>query len=393
MDFLKRAWAEINLDNALYNWNEIKKLSAGRKIMPVVKADAYGHGANVLAKLYEDNGADFFAVSNINEAIKLRKYGIKKDILVLGFTPITYIQQMYAFNITQAVYCLDYAKQLSDAASNNNFVIKTHIKLDTGMSRIGFNCRNESLLGLSEVKECLSLPSLKFKGIFTHFSSADSNNQDDIKFTEKQYSLFYKTVESLKENGVNFEFVHCCNSAASALRSSDYGNLIRPGIILYGLPPAVGLDIGYVPKPVMSVKSAVSMIKVIDKGDSVAYGRTFTATQKTKLATVPIGYADGYPRVMSNKGKVIINGQFAPIVGRICMDQMTVDVSNIKNVDISTEVTLIGQDGGLSISFDDIANMCDTISYEIMCNVSIRMPRVYKKDNKTTDVVYLGGTL
>ncbi len=393
MDFLKRAWAEIDLDTALYNWNEIVKLSAGRKIMPVVKADAYGHGANILAKLYEDNGAYGFAVSNINEAIKLRKYGIKKDILVLGFTPIKYIQQMYAFNITQAVYCLDYAKQLSEAAGINNFVIKTHLKLDTGMSRIGFDCRNDSLSGLSEVKECLALPSLKFYGIFTHFSSADSNDSDDVEFTKKQYSLFSKAVKALKDNSIDFEFIHCCNSAASTLRDSNYGNLIRPGIILYGLPPAAGLDIGCDLKPVMSVKSAVSMVKEIDKGDSVAYGRTFTATKKLRLATVPIGYADGYPRAMSNKGKVIINGQFAPIIGRICMDQMTVDVSNIKNVDIGTEVTVIGQDGDLSISFDDIANMCNTISYEIMCNISIRMPRVYKKDNRTTDVVYLGGTL
>lgn len=393
MDYLKRAWAEINLDNAFYNWNEIVKKADGRKIMPVVKADAYGHGANVLAKLYEDNDACGFAVSNINEAIKLRKFGIKKDILVLGFTPVMYIQQMYAFNITQAVYCLDYAEQLSKAASDNNFVIKAHIKLDTGMCRIGFNCRDEALEGLSEVEKAVALPSLKFNGIFTHFSSADSFEADDVKFTEKQYRLFKKTVDALKSNGKDFEFIHCCNSAASVLRDGNYGNLIRPGIILYGLPPAAGLDIGYLPKPVMSVKSAVSMVKEINKGDSVAYGRTFTATKKVRLATVPIGYADGYPRALSNKGKVIINGQFAPIVGRICMDQMTVDISEIDNVDLGTEVTVIGRDGELSISFDDIAEMCNTISYEIMCNVSIRMPRVYKQSDKTAEVVYLGGTL
>ena len=393
MDFLKRAWAEINLDSALDNWNEIVKLSEGRKIMPVVKADAYGHGANFLAKLYEDNGAYGFAVSNINEAIKLRKYGIKKDILVLGFTPIMYIQQMYAFNITQAVYCLDYAKQLSKAAKDNSFIIKTHIKLDTGMSRIGFDCRNDNLSGLSEINKCLSLPSLKFNGIFTHFSSADSNELSDIKFTEKQYSLFRKAVDMLKKSGIEFEYIHCSNSAASALRASDYGNLIRPGITLYGLPPALGLDIGYTPKQVMSVKSVVSMVKEIVEGDSVSYGRTFTATQKSRIATIPIGYADGYPRVLSNRGKVIINGQFAPILGRICMDQMTVDISNIENVDIGTDVTVIGQDGDLSITFDDIADMCNTISYEIMCNISIRMPRVYVKNNKITNVVYLGGTL
>ena len=393
MEFLRRSWAEINLDTALYNWNEIVKLSAGRKIMPVVKADAYGHGANVLAKFYEDNGADFFAVSNLNEAIKLRKSGINKDILIFGYTPISHINQLFEFNITQAIFCLDYAKQLSKAASDNNFIIKTHIKLDTGMSRIGFDCRNDSLSGLPEIKDCLCLPSLKFNGIFTHFSSADSYEADDINFTEKQYSLFKKAVDLLKKNGFEFEYIHCSNSAGSALRTSDYGNLIRPGIILYGLPPASGLDIGYTPKQVMSVKSVVSMVKEIDVGDSVSYGRLFTATKKTKVATIPIGYADGYPRALSNKGKVIINGQFAPIVGRICMDQMTVDVSNIENVDIGTEVTLIGQDGGLSITFDDIANMCNTISYEITCDISVRMPRVYIKDGKIIDVVYLGGTI
>lgn len=393
MDYLKRAWAEINLDNVLYNWKEIAKKAGGRKIMPIVKADAYGHGANILAKLYEDNGACGFAVSNINEAIKLRKFGIKKDILVLGFTPVMYIQQMYAFNITQAVYCLDYAEQLSKAASDNNFVIKAHIKLDTGMCRIGFNCRDEALEGLSEVEKAVALPSLKFNGIFTHFSSADSFLDDDIDFTENQYRLFKNSVEALKNKGINFEFIHCCNSAASALRSGDYGNLIRPGIILYGLPPAAGLNIGYLPKPVMSVKSAVSMVKEINEGNSVSYGRSFTAAKKIRLATVPIGYADGYPRALSNKGKVIINGQFAPIVGRICMDQMTVDISEIDNVDLGTEVTVIGRDGELSISFDDIAEMCNTISYEIMCNVSIRMPRVYKQSDKTAEVVYLGGTL
>ena len=393
MDFLKRSWLEIDLDLALYNWNQIERIADGRCIMPVVKADAYGHGANILAKLYENNGADGFAVSNINEAIKLRKFGIKKDILVLGYTPVKYIQQIYAFNITQAVYCTEYAEQLSKAALSNSFIIKSHIKLDTGMCRIGFNCRSNDMSGIEEVKKCLSLPSLKFEGVFTHFSSADSFEEDDVRFTDRQYELFYNAVKALTDNGYNFKYIHCCNSAASALRHSDCGNLIRPGIILYGLPPASGLNIGYTPKPVMSIKSSVSMVKNISAGDSVNYGRTFTATEKTRVATVPIGYADGYPRMLSNKGKVIINGKYAPIVGRICMDQMTVDISNIDNVDIGTTVTVVGSDGDLNITFDDIADICGTISYEIMCNVSIRMPRVYIKDNKTTDVVYLGGTL
>ncbi len=393
MDFLRRTWAEIDLDDALFNFENIKKIADGRSIMPVVKADAYGHGANVLAKLYEDNGADGFAVSNINEAIKLRKFGIKKDILVLGFTPIKYIQQMYAFNITQAVYCLDYAKQLSKSAGQNNFVIKAHFKIDTGMCRIGFDARNNNFNGIAEIEECLNLPNLQFEGIFTHFSSADSIDQADIKFSNNQYELFCETVEILKKNGHDFKFIHCCNSAASALRSSDNGNLIRPGIILYGLSPSFGLDVGFVQKPIMSVKSAVSMVKNIDSGDPVSYGRTFIADHEMKLATVPIGYADGYPRAMSNQGFVLINGKKAPIIGRVCMDQMTVDVTDIENVEIGTVVTVIGQDGEFLITLDDIAKVCNTISYEIMCNISIRMPRVYIKNNKLSEVVYLGGTL
>ncbi len=393
MDFLRRTWAEIDLDDALYNFEHIKMLADERSVMPVVKADAYGHGANVLAVMYEKNGADGFAVSNINEAIKLRKYGIKKDILVLGFTPIKYINQMYAFNITQTVYCKEYAEQLSKAAASNNFIIKAHFKVDTGMCRIGFNARNSELCGISEITDCLKLPNLEFEGIFTHFSSADSVDAEDIAFSDKQYDLFCQIVCRLKQMGFNFKYVHCCNSAASALRCPDNGNLIRPGIILYGLSPAVGLDIGYEQRPIMSVKSAVSMIKTINKGDVVSYGRTFIADREMKVATVPIGYADGYPRAMSNRGYVLINGKKAPIIGRVCMDQMTVDVTDIEDVNIDTVVTVIGRDGEFCITLDDIASICNTISYEIMCNISIRMPRVYIKNKETVEVVYLGGTL
>lgn len=393
-EFLKRTWAEIDLDAAKYNWDEIKKTAAGRFIMPVVKADAYGHGANVLSKLYEDGGAEGFAVSNINEAIKLRKFGITKNILVLGFTPTEYINQLYAFNITQAVYCLDYAKQLSKAAEDNCLIIKAHLKLDTGMSRIGFNVRhglNEDTF--SELTECLSLGSLHFEGIFTHFSSADSFADSDKEYSDKQYENFNKTVKALKERGFSFKYIHSSNSAASALRDKSEGNLIRPGIILYGLPPAAGLDIGFKQKAVMSVKSSVSMVKTVEKGSSVSYGRTFTAEKPLTVATVPIGYADGYPRSLSGKGKVIINGHYAPIVGRICMDQMMVDISDIPDVHIGTSVTVIGSEGDKTITFDDIADICGTISYEIMCNVSIRMPRIYIKNNKIAEIIYLGGTL
>lgn len=395
MDFLRRAWAEIDLDKALENWEHIKQAAANRHIMPVIKADAYGHGANILADLYEKNGAEGFAVSNINEAIKLRKFGISKDILVLGFTPIKYINQLYAFNITQAVYCLDYAKQLSVAAAENSFVIKAHLKVDTGMCRIGFNCRNSDNIKaeLEEILECLALPALKFEGIFTHFSSADSELPEDVNFCDKQFNLFGNVVELLKSKGFIFKYIHSSNSAASVLRSANEGNLIRPGIILYGLSPAKDLKLRYTPIPIMSVKSSISMIKTLNKDECISYGRTFVTDKPTRVATVPIGYADGYPRTLSGNGFVLICGQKAKILGRICMDQMIVDVTDIEGADIGSIVTVIGTDGKHTITIDEIAEKCGTIAYEIICNISIRMPRVYIKDNKIVEVVYLGGTL
>ena len=269
-----------------------------------------------------------------------------------------------------------------------------HIKLDTGMCRIGFDCRGDGgdEKELSELIDTLSLPSLHFEGIFTHFSCSDSVDDGDISFSDGQYDRFIKTVDRLTSLGHTFKYVHCCNSAASLLRD-DEGNLIRPGIILYGAAPAAGLPLGYTPVPVMSVKSSVSMVKTLFEGDEVSYGRTYKVSKPLRVATVPIGYADGYPRAMSGSGKVIINGSYAPVIGRVCMDQMMVDITGIDCVDIGTPVTVIGTEGDLSVSFDDIAAACGTISYEIMCNVSIRMPRVYKKDGKTVEVIYLGGTL
>lgn len=392
MDFLKRAWAEIDLDNALFNFQKIKQMANGRHIMPVVKADAYGHGANVLAKLYEEQGVKAFAVSNINEAIKLRKYGVKSDILVLGFTPTDYINQIYAFKITQAVYSLEYAEQLSKAAADSSFVIKAHLKVDTGMGRIGF-CLSNNDTAVSEIKKTMGLPGLDIEGIFTHFSSADSEAAEDVAFSNKQYLLFENVINTLSKENFHFKYIHCANSAATELRSDKEGNLIRPGIILYGLSPAEGFGTDCDLKHVMSVKSTVSMVKAVDPGQPISYGRTYKSDSRRVIATVPIGYADGYPRAMSNCGKVIINGRFAPIVGRVCMDQMMIDVTDIENVSIGTEVTVIGESDGLSVTFDELARECHTISYELMCNISIRMPRVYKRNGKITDVVYLGGTL
>ncbi len=393
MDFLKRSWAEINIDNLRYNWNNIKLAANGRYLMPVIKADAYGHGANLLATFYEANGAECFAVSNINEAIKLRNTGITKNILILNYTPIDYIKLLSDLNLSQTVYCEEYANQLSKAAFENNLTIKVHLKLDTGMSRIGFNVQHNVNDKIEIIKNCLDLPNLNFEGVYTHYSSADSLDEQDTAFCDCQYKKFIDTVNKLNEFGYKFKYIHSCNSAGITLRTNNEGNLVRPGIILYGLPPAKNLDVGFQLKPVMSLKSVVTMIKNINIGDYVSYGRTFKASKSTKIATIPLGYADGYPRQLSNKAKVIINGKFANIIGTICMDQLMIDVTDIEDIHIGTTVTVVGTDGDKCITFDDLANMCNTISYEIMCNISVRLPRVYIENDNITEIDYLGNNI
>lgn len=389
MDFLKRAWAEINLDNAKENYKTIKMSAKDRRIMPVIKADAYGHGANFLAKLYEQCGTEIFAVSNINEAIKLRKAGITKDILILGYTPKEYIETLLEYSITQTVYSLDYAKELSKIVSKTNVLVKAHLKLDTGMNRLGFNPEQD----YSDILKALALPGIYFEGIFTHYAVADSEDSSDKDFSLEQLNRFNNAVAKLSSDGHSFKYIHCCNSAATLLHPFDEGNLVRPGIILYGIAPADDLSLKHELLPVMSIKAVVSAIKTIHKGETVSYGRTFTANKDMKIATLPIGYGDGYPRKMSNCGKVLINGKFADIVGRVCMDQMMIDITDIPKVSVGTEVTVIGQSGDNSITFAEIADMVDTIPYELVCNISVRVPRVYKKDGKIIAFKYLGGAI
>lgn len=395
MDYLKRSWVEIDLNNLLENFDQIKNFAKDRYIMPVIKADGYGHGANHLAQIYEKHGAEMFAVSNINEAIKLRKNGISRNILILGYTPFDSINDLHRFNLTQAIFSNDYAKMLSNAAYDNNVIVKAHLKIDTGMCRIGYNCRTNEHLNdsMTEIINTLSLKNLDFEGIFTHYSSADSFSEDDVRFTDNQYNLFKTTVLYLKNNGFDFKYIHCCNSAASTTRSNTEGNLIRPGIILYGLPASYKFDHGFNLKPVMSIKSIVSMIKQLDKNDCISYGRTYSVEKPITVATLPIGYADGFPRALSNKGKVIVNGKFANILGRVCMDQIVVDITDIDDVSVGTIATVIGHDEKLCITADDIAQICGTISYEILTNISVRMPRVYIKDGKVVEATYLGGEI
>lgn len=377
LDFLHRTWAEIDIDALIHNFEIIKKESGGSKLMAVVKADAYGHSVRNIAPVLEEHGAHAFAVSNIEEAVTLRGCGITRPILILGYTPVSMAAQIYINDITQCVYSPEYAAELSKKAQADNVKIKIHIKLDTGMGRIGFDCRDASLSGIDEAITAARLPGFIFDGIFTHFAVSDRTPTNEDGFTDAQFERFSTAIERFKAAGLKPKYCHCCNSAAFCLDNDKHFDICRPGIILYGLTPASGLKLKEDFIPVMTVKSVVSMVKTVRKGDTVSYGRTFTAEKEMKIATVTAGYADGYPRLLSNKGYVLINGKKANIVGRICMDQMSVDVTSIESVKQGDEVILFGKE----LPVEELADMCGTINYEIICGISPRVPRIIIKSN------------
>ncbi|MEE0946724.1 MAG: alanine racemase [Acutalibacteraceae bacterium] len=372
MAFLHRTWAEIDVSALVHNYNVIKNSADPAKLMCVVKADAYGHETEIVLPALISAGADCFAVSNIDEALELRSQGVSFPVLILGYTPPEAAKKLSENGIIQTVYDKDYAVKLNHYAKESNVTVKVHIKLDTGMGRIGFNCRNEKLSGVNDVNEILDLSNLLFDGIFTHFSSADRSGDEDGKYTALQYERFVKATEIIKENCNTITTVHCCNSAGLLYEKDKHSSLCRPGIILYGLSP--DKDMKYEEKliPVMTVKSVVSQVKEVDAHTYISYGRTFKSNEKMKLATVSVGYADGYPRALSNKGQVIINGIRCNIVGRVCMDQMVVDVSHLDGVQMGDEVILLGKD----LPVDEIAQLCGTINYEIVCGISKRVPRI-----------------
>lgn len=371
MDFLRRTWAEIDTNALIHNFNIIKE-TAGTPVCAVVKANAYGHGVNIVAPLLQKAGADSFSVSNIEEAIELRKMGISKPILILGYTPCEYVRELAIHNISQCVYSLDYAKELSQNAIKCGKKIKIHLKLDTGMSRIGFDCRDDNLNGLSDALTAARLDGFNFEGVFTHFAVSDRNHAQEDGFTDEQYNRFCEAIDCLKQNGLNPKFKHCSNSAALCQDNDKHLDMCRAGIVLYGLTPSADLKLPQNFIPVMSFKSVVSQVKQINAGDTVSYGRTFKAEKPMTVATVSAGYADGYPRLLSNRGYVLINGYRANIIGRVCMDQFCVDVTNIPNVCRGDEVTLFGKD----LLIEELAELCGTINYEIVCGISSRVKRI-----------------
>lgn len=383
----KRFWAEIDINAAEKNFNLIKsKLNPQTKLCCVVKANAYGHGAVYLSKLYEKLGADFFAVSNIEEAMQLRNNGITTPILILGYTPTSCASILAENNISQSVFSYPYAKELSKCAEADGVKVKIHIKLDSGMGRIGFDCIHQKDEMLNSIVDVCNMQGLENEGIFTHFALAD-DGIDGAEFTKLQYERFISAVDSLKVHGIEFAIKHCANSATTFEYPEYHLDLVRVGVVLYGLAPSHKVRGCEELIPVMSLKSVISMIKEIEEGDTVSYGCTFKATKKTKIATAPVGYADGFWRSNSTNGtQMLIRGQRVNIVGRVCMDQLMLDVTNIKGVREGDYITLIGADKDEFISAEELARNNGTIGYEMICAIGERVPRFYIKDH---DIVFV----
>lgn len=380
--YLRRTWIEVNLDALKHNYEEIKnKLEPGCEIICVVKADAYGHGFENTVGEFTACGCNYFAVSNLEEAMQVRSVNNDCSILILGYTPAKYAEVLALNNISQTVFNGEYARELSEKAVKAGVQVNIHIKVDTGMSRLGFVYHDsvENSASVAEAAEACRLPGLFPEGIFTHFSSADEE-QGEV-FTRLQYELFRTFIDELEFEGIKFQLRHCCNSAATVLYPEMHLDAVRPGVILYGLNPSDYLDGKIDLKPAMSLKTVVSMVKEISIDSPVSYGRRYYTGDKTvKIATIPIGYADGFRRSLSGNVSVKIGEKTAPVIGSICMDQCMVDVTDIDDVKEGMTVTVFDDEKGSPLSVDAIASKVGTINYEIICGINKRVPRVYKRE-------------
>ena len=379
MKKFERVKAVVSLDAIAHNFAEMKKnIAKGTKIVAVIKADGYGHGAEAIARLIEDYDYIWgFAVATPEEALQLRTFGVKKPILILGIVFEEYFTQMIAKEIRLTVCTYEMAQKLSEEAQRRGRDVHIHIGLDTGMSRIGFADRQESV---EEIKKISQLPNLKIEGMFTHFARADETDRSPAIDQLNRYLNFAKLLE---DAGIQIPMKHCSNSAGIIRVPEANLNAVRAGITIYGIYPSNEVERDIVKLiPAMELKSHISYIKTVEPGAAFSYGGTFTAKKEMKVATIPVGYADGYPRSLSNKGWVLIHGKKAPILGRVCMDQFMVDITKIPDAKTGDEVTLIGKDGKEFISIEKFGDLSGRFSYEFACDISKRVPRVYIKDGK-----------
>ncbi len=380
-DLITPSFAEINLDNLKYNIDRIKQIiNRDTLFMAVIKADAYGHGAIEVTRVCINNGINRFSVATLSEAIELRKVYPHIEILILGYTPKELTEYLIDYNITQSVHSLEQAEYFNKVAESKNKKLKVHINIDTGMHRLGFQCTEQSV---DSIEEIYNMQGIEIEGIFTHFATADIS---DKSYTIEQANKFSNMVYRLKKRSVYIPIKHVSNSAATMdLPELDY-DMVRVGIILYGLYPSDEVKKELIDlREVMSLKTRISNVKRMDENLSIGYGRKYITDKKTNIATIPIGYADGFSRLYSSKAKCIVKGVKKNIVGNICMDQCMVDIDDIE-VRVGDEVTLIGTEKGEVISIDEVAAYVGTINYEIVCTLGRRVPRVYIENGKKVSI-------
>ncbi len=372
-----RLAAYINLDAIGHNIREIRKrIEPKTQLLAIVKADAYGHGSLEVSRVCLYNGANQLGIATCDEGIALRQASITVPMLILGNTVDSQLKDVVDYRLTQAVFDFELAQKLSDTAVMYNKTALVHIKVDSGMGRIGFEPTEESL---DIIDKIFALPGIQVTGVFTHFATADEKNKD---FTMEQYKKFRFITDGIEARGHKGLIRHCANSGAILDCPELQLDMVRSGIITYGMFPSdeVSMDISL--EPAMEWKSQVSYVKTVDEGVSIGYGRTYFTDKKTKVATIPVGYADGYSRSLSNRGRVLINGKFANVIGNICMDQMMVDVTDIEGVSAGSEVVLMGKQGENQITAEELAKTENTINYEVVCNVGKRVPRVFIRNDE-----------
>lgn len=376
-EVLRRAWAEIHLDRLERNVEKCRSLiSPDAEIMCAVKANCYGHGCEGIIPRLEDKGINWFAVSNIVEAEELRNLGVSGEILILGYTPPGDASELVEYDIIQTITDLEYAEKLSFNAPKGERV-RCHIAVDTGMNRIGLNHGDDVSKIADDAEKIVRMPGLEVEGLFTHLPVADSLDEDDIAFTNHQIETVCKVRDELKKRLVLIDKLHFLNSAGAMYHYDERSDLVRFGIMLYGLSPDFTREMPVELEPVMELKSIVSQIKTLPAGVTIGYGRTFKTEHETRVATVTIGYADGCPRLLSNKGELLVHGKRAKILGRVCMDQLMIDVTEISETSVGDTVTLIGRDGTEEITADQIGALTGTVGYEIVCGISQRVPRIF----------------
>lgn len=375
---LKRTWSEIDLDALIFNYKTLRnRVGEGVKFLGVVKADAYGHGSVMVAKTLEEVGADYLAVSSIDEAMELRINSVKMPILILGHTPKEQVENLINYDITQAVTCKAKALEYSEEAEKLKKTLKIHIKVDTGMSRLGYLCDNDMFdTGVDGIIDAISLPGLFAEGIFTHFAVSDEEGEDAYEYTMHQFKLFSDVISKVEEkSGKKFLIKHCANTGAVYKYKETYLDMVRPGLLLYGYgeyAKALGL------KPVMTLKTVISTVKVYPAGTHISYGGIYVTEGKTRIGVIPYGYADGFFRALSNKCSLMTEEGPAFQRGKICMDMSMIDITDMPTVDVGSEIEIFGKKNPI----ETMADIACTIPYELTCAVSKRVPRTYIKDGK-----------